>query len=124
VNVSAFSPDESKLLISSNETGVYNVFEINIADGSKRQITNSTTESCFAVEYVYGTSQVLYSADKGGNENSHLYLLNEDGTSTDLTPGDAVKASYSGWSDDKLTMYFTSNKRDPRFFDIYRMNVG
>jgi dipeptidyl aminopeptidase/acylaminoacyl peptidase len=124
VSISAFSPDESKLLISSNETGVYNIFEIDIDDGSKRQITNSTTESCYAVDYVYSTGQVLYSADRGGNENSHIYLLNEDGTSTDLTPGDAVKASFSGWSDDKKTMYFVSNKRDQRFFDIYSMKVG
>lgn len=121
---SAFSPDETKVLVSSNETGIYNVFEINIADGSKRQVTNSTTESLFAVNYVHGTNQILYSADKGGNENSHIYLLNEDGTVVDLTPGDAVKASFSGFSKDKKVIYFRSNKRDPQFFDLYRMNVG
>ncbi|MCK7537330.1 MAG: hypothetical protein MZV63_43415 [Marinilabiliales bacterium] len=69
IGFSAFSPDETKLLVSSNETGIYNVFEINISDGSKKQITNSTTESFFAVDYVHGTNQILYSADKGGNEN-------------------------------------------------------
>ncbi len=121
---SAFSPDETRVLVSSNETGIYNVFEINIADGSKRQVTNSTTESLFAVNYVHGTNQILYSADKGGNENDHIYLLNEDGTVDDLTPGDAVKASFSGFSKDKKVMYFQSNKRDPQFFDLYRMNVG
>jgi len=121
---SAFSPDETKVLVSSNETGIYNVFEINITDGSKRQVTNSTTESLFAVNYVHGTNQILYSADKGGNENNHIYLLNEDGTTVDLTPGDAVKASFSGFSKDKKIMYFQSNKRDPQFFDLYRMNVG
>jgi dipeptidyl aminopeptidase/acylaminoacyl peptidase len=120
----SFSPDESRLLVSSNETGIYNVFEINIADGSKRQITSSTTESCFAVDYVPVTGQILYSADKGGNENTHLYLLNEDKSVTDLTPGDAVKASFSGWSKDRKIMYFQSNKRDPQFFDLYKMNVG
>jgi len=120
----SFSPDETKLLVSSNETGIYNLFEINIADGTKRQITNSETESFFAVDYVPGTGQIVYSADKGGNENGHLYLLNEDGSATDLTPGDAVKASFNGWSKDKKTMYFQSNKRDPRFFDLYKMNVG
>ncbi len=124
IGFSAFSPDETKLLVSSNETGIYNVFEINISDGSKKQITNSTTESFFAVDYVHGTNQILYSADKGGNENSHIYLLNEDGTSVDLTPGDAVKASFNGFSKDKKIMYLSSNKRDPQFFDLYKMNVG
>ena len=32
----SFSADETKLLISSNETGIYNVFEISIADSSMR----------------------------------------------------------------------------------------
>ncbi len=124
ISFSDFSQDETKILVSSNETGIYNVFEINLSDTSKKQVTNSDTESCFAIGYVNGTGQILYSADKGGNENSHIYLLNEDGTTTDLTPGDAVKASFSGFSRDKKTMYLISNKRDPRFFDLYKMNVG
>lgn len=124
VSGAIFSPDETKILVSSDETGIFNVFEITIADTSKRQITYSDTESFFAVAYVYGTGQIIYSADKGGNENSHLYLLNEDGTTVDLTPGDAVKASFAGWSTDKKTMYFNTNKRDPQFFDLCKMSIS
>ena len=29
----AWSPDESKLLVQSNKTGIYNLYEINVADG-------------------------------------------------------------------------------------------
>ena len=122
--IGSFSSDESKLLISSDETGIFNVFEINIADGSKRQLTTSDTESCFAVDYVHGTGDIIYSADKGGNENTHLYLLSENGTVKDLTPGDAVKASFTGWSKDKKIIYYTSNKRDPRYFDLYMAETG
>ena len=122
--IGSFSSDESKLLISSDETGIFNVFEINIADGSKRQLTTSDTESCFAVDYVHGTGDIIYSADKGGNENTHLYLLSENGTVKDLTPGDAVKASFTGWSKDKKIIYYTSNKRDPRYFDLYMADTG
>jgi dipeptidyl aminopeptidase/acylaminoacyl peptidase len=119
-----FSPDETKLLISSDETGIYNVFEINLANRSRKQLTNSATESCFAVDYVYGTGEIIYTADKGGDENSHLYLLKTDGTVKDLTPGDAVKASFTGWSRDKRTMYLASNKRDRRYFDLYLLSTG
>lgn len=120
----AFSPDESKVLVSSNETGIYNVFEISLSDGSKRQVTNSTADSFFAIDYVPGTSQILYYADKGGNELDHIYLLSDDGSTTDLTPGDAVKASFNGFSKDKKVMYFSTNSRDPQYFDLYKMNVG
>lgn len=116
-----FSEDESRLLVSSDETGIFNLFEINIADGSRSQLTNSTVESFFAVGYLPGTNQVLYTADKGGNEITHIYLLNEDGSSTDLTPAENENASFAGWSKDKKAMYYISNKRDPRFFDLYKM---
>lgn len=119
-----FFADDKKILFSSNETGIYNVFEIDIARRSTKQITNSATESCFAIDYADGTGQILYSSDKGGNENDHIFLLREDGSVTDLTPGDNVKAAFTGWNKDRTTMYFMSNRRDPRFFDLYKMNPG
>ncbi|HKJ48412.1 MAG TPA: hypothetical protein VJ973_04950, partial [Christiangramia sp.] len=42
-----FSNDESKLLISSDESGIFNVYEINLADGSRTAVTNSENESFF-----------------------------------------------------------------------------
>ena len=120
----AFSADESKLLVSSDESGIFNVYEINLADGSKRQITKSDEESYFAADYVPGTNQIIYTADKGGNEIDHIYLLNEDGTSQDLTPGENEKANFGGWSEDEQYMYYSSNKRDPKFFDTYKMKIG
>ena len=119
-----FSNDESKLLISSDESGIFNVYEIDLADGSRTAVTNSENESFFAVDYVPNTDDILYSADKGGNEISHIYLLKPDGTSKDLTPGEKEKVSFAGWSGDNNHMYYISNKRDPQFFDLYRMKVG
>lgn len=119
-----FSNDETKLLISSDESGIFNLYEIDIADGTKKAITNSQEESFFAVDYVPGSDQILYSADKGGNEIDHIYVLKQDGSSTDLTPGEQEKVSFAGWSGDEEYMYYISNKRDPQFFDLYRMKVG
>ena len=119
-----FSNDESKLLYSSNETGIFNIYEISIADDSVRQVTNSTKESIYALGYVPGTGQILYSADQEGNELDHIYLLSEAGEARDLTPGEKEKASFYGWSRDRKYMYYGSNLRDPRFFDVYKMKAG
>ncbi len=119
----SFSEDESKLLVSSDETGIFNVYEINIKEASKKQITFSESESFFAVDYLPGSEQIIYSADKGGNEINHLYLLNKDGLSTDLTPDEKAKASFFGWSEDKKYMYYISNKRDSKYFDLYKMDI-
>ena len=120
----SFSADESKLLVTSDETGIFNVFEINIEDTSRKQITFSEKESFFARDYVPGTDQLIYSADKGGNEIDHIYLLKDDSISVDLTPGENEKAIFAGWSEDDLHMYYLSNKRDPKYFDAYKMKIG
>ncbi len=118
-----FSDDGTRLLISSNESGIFNLYEINVADGSEHQLTHSTVDSYFAVGYVPGTKQVLYTADRGGNENSHLFLLRPDGKAKDLTPDPREKATFLGWSRDKKAFYFLSNKRTPKMFDLYRTDV-
>lgn len=120
----SFSPDESKILISSDESGIFNLYEIDISDGSKTAVTNSENESLFAVDYVPGSEDILYSADKGGNEINHLYLLKSDGTSKELTPGENEKAEFGGWNDMYSAMYYLSNKRDAQFFDVYAMEIG
>lgn len=120
----SFSSDESKLLISSNESGIYNAYEIDIASGQKKALTNSTKESIFANDYVPGTLNIIYGADKGGNENDHLFLLKTDGSVKDLTPGEKEKANFYGWSRNNKSFYYSSNKRDPRFFDLYKMDTG
>jgi protease II len=123
VNGGVFSDDETKLLVSSDESGIFNLYEVSIADGSRKAVTKSTVESFFAIDYITGTSQIIYSADKGGNELSHIYLW-EDSTSVDLTPCEKEKASFSGISKDKTKIYYLSNKRNPQYFDFYKMKIG
>lgn len=120
----SFSPDEKKLLIRTDETGIFNLYEIDLASGEKTQVTNSTKESYRPLSYVPSTGEILYSADKGGNEINHIYLISKDGTHRDLTPGENEKASFAGWSEDKASFYYSSNKRDPNYFDLYKMNTS
>lgn len=119
----AFSDAGTKLLVHSDETGIFNLYEINIADGTKTQRTHSDKESLFSIDFVPGTDLVLYSADKGGNEIDHIYLLEENGNSKDLTPGETEKANFFGWSTDKKAMFYLSNKRDSKYFDLYKMPI-
>ncbi|MFV8224551.1 alpha/beta fold hydrolase [Christiangramia aquimixticola] len=119
-----FSNDETKLLISSDESGIFNIYEIDLSEQTIRPITTSKDESLFAVDYVPGTNDILYSADKGGNELDHLYLLKPDGSTQDLTPGEKEKANFLGWSVDNQFLFYLSNKRDSRYFDLYRAKIG
>ncbi len=120
---SSFSPDESKILFSSKETGIFNAYEIDIATGEKKQLTNSSDNSIYANSYFPEDNRVIVQSDKGGNEITHLYVRNQDGTLKDLIQDSTAKAQYVGWSYDKKLLYYASNGRDKRFFDLYKVQV-
>ena len=86
----ALSPDEQTVLFSSNQDGVFNLYEVPFAGGTPKQITQSKTNAIFALGYL-PDGRILYSSDGGGNELTHIYLRDQNGTVTDLTPGIAAK---------------------------------
>ena len=120
---SSFSADEKSILFHTNKSGIFNVYSVAVTGGEAAQLTNSTKESTFAVSYFPNDARILYTYDRGGNENSHLYLRELNGTERDLTPGEKVKANFVEWSFDRKSFFFTTNERDPRFFDVYEMPV-
>jgi len=119
----SFSADEKRILYSSNETGIFNVFSIPVTGGKPEQLTKSTTESTFAVGYFPHDDRIMFTHDKGGDENNHLYVRNEDGSEKDITPGDKLKANFVQWSEDGAAFFITTNERDPKYFDLYRYSA-
>jgi dipeptidyl aminopeptidase/acylaminoacyl peptidase len=124
ISASGFNKDETKILINNNATGIYNGYELTISDTSAIALTKSTKESLFTVDYLPGSSKFIYSADEGGNENSHLYLMDRKGsTPKDITPWANSANSFFGWSQDKKSMYLNSNKRDTKYFDLLKLDT-
>lgn len=125
VNAAAFNTDETKVLVDNNSTGIYNVYELSIADSAMQPLTASVKESFFAIGYLPGTDRFLYAADQGGNENAHLYIkAKTDTTAKDITPWEGSTNSFLGWSDDKKSMYVTSNHRDNKVFDLWKIDTS
>jgi dipeptidyl aminopeptidase/acylaminoacyl peptidase len=116
----SFSPDEKRILFSSNKTGIWNAYTVPVTGGEWTPVTTSTTDSTYAVSYFPTDERILFTRDQGGNELNHLYVRGPDGQERDLTPGAKLKASFVGWAPDAASFYVSSNERDPRFFDIYR----
>jgi dipeptidyl aminopeptidase/acylaminoacyl peptidase len=120
---SSFSADEKSILFHSNKSGIFNVYSVAVTGGEAAQLTNSTKESTFALSYFPNDARILYTYDRGGNENSHLYIRELNGSERDLTPGEKTKANFLGWSFDRKSFFFSTNERDPRFFDVYEMPI-
>jgi len=119
----SFSPDGTKILVSSNQSGIYNAYSIAVNGGNPVALTHSTTDNVFAVGYFPRDDRILYLSDQGGNELSHLYVRYPDATVRDLTPGTKLKAEFLGWALDETSFYLTTNERDPRYFDVYEVPV-
>jgi len=118
----SFAPDESKFLVTSNKTGIYNVFALPL-DGSKlQQLTNSVKESFFATSYVPNGNGFLYYADKGGDENDHIFWVDSKSNTLDLTAFDGAKSNFYGWSM-ALNQISTDGVEMRKVFSLFLIDV-
>ncbi|WP_435263918.1 S9 family peptidase [Tenacibaculum sp. nBUS_03] len=119
----SFSPDNSKLLVTSNRSGIYNMYTVSTADGTFEPITKSDSSSVFATSYFPKDNRMLFRMDNNGDEIYHIFMRDLDGSIKDLTPNKGTRASFYGWSKDENSFFFASNRRDERFMDVYEMDV-
>ncbi len=119
-----FSPDGAEVLITSDANGIFNAYSVSAAGGAPLALTESTTDSIFALSWFPSDRRILYTADEGGNELDHIFVRAEDGALRDLTPGEELKANFVGWLADGSGFWLTTNERDPKFFDLYRYDAA
>lgn len=119
----SFSPDNSKILVSSNQTGIYNAYAIPTEGGEAVPLTNSTEESIFALSYFPDDERFLYMSDQGGNELFHVFVREPDGSVVDLTPGRGHRATFQGWAHDRTSFFVSTNERDPRYMDLFEYSL-
>ena len=119
----SFSPDKSKLLITSNRSGIYNMYTVPTEGGEYVPITKSDSTSIYSVSFFPEDERILYRMDNNGDEIFHLFVQNLDGTSTELTPKKGARASFFQWAKDKKSFYYQSNERDSRNMDLYEMDL-
>ena len=124
VRGASFSSDEKRILFSSNQTGVYNVYAMPVTGGTPSPQTASATDTTYAVSYFPNDDRVLYTRDEGGNELNHLYVREANGQERDLTPGEKLKAEFDGWTGDRTGFWVETNERDPKYFDLYRYDAA
>lgn len=120
VQGASFSPDERRVMFSSNRSGVWNAYTMPVGGGEWAAVTRSGTDNVYAVGYFPNDTRMLVTRDQGGNELNHLYVIEADGSERDLTPGDRLKAAFAGFNHAGDAFHVTSNERDPKFFDLYR----
>jgi dipeptidyl aminopeptidase/acylaminoacyl peptidase len=112
------------VLVSNDESGIYNAYKVPLNGSQPTQLTFSTEESIYVDSWFPNDERFLFSADKGGDELDHLFVRELNGEETDLTPGSGHKASFLSWHKDKQTFYVMTNERDVKYFDVYQYSVS
>lgn len=119
----AYAADGSRILLTGNPTGVFNVMVLDLKTGAIQALTDSKADATFAIGFFPDGKRFLYRADSGGDELDHVYA-GGDGAPRDLTPGEKLKASFVDWTEEGRAFVLATNERDAKFFDLYRYDAA
>ncbi|HXG84208.1 MAG TPA: S9 family peptidase, partial [Pyrinomonadaceae bacterium] len=118
------SPDGKRLAYLTNVSGTSQIWMIDLPNGAPKQITSYDDNVGF-VRYSPRGNGIVFGKARGGDENTQFYWMKPDGTGIkELTSDPKTRHNFGDWSDDGTKIYYTSNKRDKTFFDVYSMDVA
>src|SRR5690606_16976803 len=118
----SFSPDNSKLLVTSNRSGIFNMYTVSTSGGDFTPLSTSDSSSVYAISYFPEDERILFRMDDNGDEIYKIFVMDGDSIIR-LTPAQNARALFYGWAQDEESFYYGSNERDPRFMDVYKMNT-
>jgi len=119
------SPDGAMLAYLAPDQGVLNIWVRTLGKTDDRAVTNDRKRGIRNLFWQFDSKNILYAQDQNGDENWRVYQTNVATKQTrDLTPYEKVRADIVGgeaaYPDSVLIQL---NKRDPKVFDIYRVNL-
>ncbi len=124
-NIQAFtvSPDEKQLVFSTNLTGKYNLWAMDLPNQYPYPLT-FVDQSCHALSYSHDGRFMVVGFDNDGDENTQLYALPPAGG--DLVPvrtADGHRHMLPLLSKDDKRLYYTSTKGNETYLNIYGFDL-
>jgi dipeptidyl aminopeptidase/acylaminoacyl peptidase len=120
------SPDGKKLAWLAPSDGVMNVFVAPVGDVDKAKVvTNEKNRPIPRFDWAYDNKHILYSIDKNGDENVHVFSVDIDtSVLADLTPFEKTQGRVEELSERYPTAALVAtNDRDQRYHDLYRVDI-
>lgn len=119
----AVSPDEKQLTFSTNLSGKYNLWAMDLPNTFPYPLT-FVDQSCHELLYDKQGRYIIAGFDKDGDENAQLYAL-------PLSGGDLKAIRFEEGhrhmnailSKDSSKLYYTSTKENPTFLDSYSYDL-
>jgi dipeptidyl aminopeptidase/acylaminoacyl peptidase len=121
------SPDGVWLSFLAPVDGVLNVWVVKNGEDLSNAVavTEDKKRGIRSHDWAYDNKHILYTQDKDGDENWHLYAANVETRQTkDLTPIDGVRAEIQEVSHKSPNEILVGlNDRNPQLHDIWRINI-
>jgi dipeptidyl aminopeptidase/acylaminoacyl peptidase len=121
------SPDGKWLSFLAPVNGVLNVWVVKTGEDLSKAVavTEDKKRGIRNHDWAYDNKHILYTQDKDGDENWHLYATNVETRKTkDLTPIEGVRAEIQEISHKHAKEILVGlNDRNPQLHDIWRINV-
>jgi dipeptidyl aminopeptidase/acylaminoacyl peptidase len=121
------SPDGKWLSFLAPVDGVLNVWVVRNGEDLSQAVavTEDKKRGIRSHDWAYDNRHILYTQDKDGDENWHLYATNVETRKTrDLTPIDGVRAEIQEVSHKNPNEILVGlNDRNPQLHDIWRINI-
>ncbi|WP_042492128.1 S9 family peptidase [Aequorivita sublithincola] len=122
-SANGFSADKSKVLITSNRSGVYNMYNVSAEGGEFTPITQSDSASVYGISYFPEDDRILFRMDGNGDEIFKIFMKDSNEIKR-LTPEKNVRALFQGWAKDGKSFYYNSNERSAQMMDVYEMDIA
>ncbi|WP_224484630.1 S9 family peptidase [Robertkochia aurantiaca] len=117
-----YSPDLSTVLVTSNRSGIFNMYTVPAEGGELQPVTQSDSASVWGISYFPNDKRILFRMDDNGDEVYKLFVKDSSGIKR-LTPAENVRTTFYGWSQDGDSFFYQSNERDSRYMDLYEMDA-
>ncbi|MEO8573511.1 MAG: S9 family peptidase [Pyrinomonadaceae bacterium] len=120
----SFSPDGKRIAYLTNVSGTSQVWTIELPSGQTQKITSYDDNIGF-VRWLPDGLGLIFGKARGGDENTQFFWMKTDGSGVrPLTNDPKVRNNFAEVSSDGKTIYYTSNKRNRTFFDVYSMDIA
>ena len=121
----ALSPDGKRLAYLAPSNGVLAVWVRTIGANDDRVVASDPKRPIRNAFWSPDGTRVLFLQDVGGDENFHLFTVDPaaPGPPADLTPYPKTRVSVESIDyTHPATILVSMNKRDPKVFDVYRLD--
>lgn len=118
------SPDGKQLVYLSNQSGTSQVWSIMLPNGKPERLTYFEDNVSF-VRWVEDGKALVFGMASGGDENTQFYWMTSQGDAVEkLTDEPKVRHNFAEVSKDGKKLYYSSNKRNRNWFDIYSYDLA